>query len=140
MNVANAIQMLLVIEDQGINNIVIIAHSLGTVMTSYYLSHQPKKEVQAFIGISMSEISGDRRMSNVAMLKSITLPLLDIYGSLDEAHVRNFAQQRQQSATTANNQAYRQIEIKDANHFYHGKDDELLTVIQDWISHYAVAQ
>ena len=122
---------------QGINNIVIIAHSLGTVMTSYYLNKQPASKVQAYIGVSMTEIENANRMSNVAMLKNITLPVLDIYGSLDEAHVTDHAQQRQQSAKSANNQAYRQVIITDANHFYNGKDDRLLEVIQSWISNYA---
>ncbi|NNF96740.1 MAG: DUF3530 family protein, partial [Halobacteria archaeon] len=128
------------LQAQGINNIVIIAHSLGTVMTSYYLSKQPTTEVRAFVGISMSEIGKNSRMSNVAMLKTITIPVLDIYGSLDEEHVRDYAQQRQQSAASANNQAFRQDVIKDANHFYNGKDGKLLEVIQAWISNYAVTK
>lgn len=122
---------------QGINNIVIIAHSLGTVMSAYYLNKQPTSAVRAFVGISMTEIEKDRRMSNVVLLESISLPVLDIYGSLDEVHVTDHAQQRQQSAKSANNQAYQQVMITDANHFYSGKDDRLLEVIQNWISNYA---
>jgi len=126
------------LQEQGFRHIVLIAHSLGTVMSTYYLTHQPPKEVQAFVGISMSEIGKDSRMSNVAMLKNITIPVLDIYGSLDEAHVKDYVQQRQQSAASANNQAYRQVEIKDANHFYNGKDNELLKVIQSWLASQAI--
>jgi pimeloyl-ACP methyl ester carboxylesterase len=126
------------LQQQGIKNIVLIAHSLGTVMSTYYLSQQPTKEVQAFVGISMSEIGKDGRMSNVAMLKNITIPVLDIYGSLDEGHVLDYVQQRQQSATSANNQTYRQVVIKDANHFYTGKDNELLDIIQSWLAGYAL--
>ncbi len=123
---------------QGIDNIVVIAHSLGTVMTSYYLSKQPAPKFRGFVGISMSEIGTDSRMSNVAMLKNITIPLLDLYGSLDETHVLDYRQQRQASASTAKNKAYRQVEIKDANHFYNGKDDELVEVIQNWLTQYAI--
>jgi pimeloyl-ACP methyl ester carboxylesterase len=126
------------LQAQGINNIVIIAHSLGTVMTSYYLSKQPTSEVRAFVGISMSEMGKDGKLSNVAMLKNITIPVLDIYGSLDESHILDYVPQRRQSATAANNQAYQQVEIKDANHFYNGKDDELLEVIQSWLAGYAI--
>jgi len=125
------------LQAQGINNIVIIAHSLGTVMTSYYLNKQPASEVRAFVGISMTEIESGNHMSNVAMLKNITIPVLDIYGSLDEEHVRDYSQQRQQSA---NNPAYQQVVIKEANHFYNGKDDKLLEVIQGWISNYATTK
>ena len=88
----------------------------------------------------MSEIGKDSRMSNVALLKNITIPVLDIYGSLDEAHILDYVQQRRQSATAANNQTYQQVEIKDANHFYNDKDDELLNVIQGWISNYTVTK
>lgn len=128
------------LQAQGINNIVIIAHSLGTIMTSYYLNKQPTSKVRAVVGISMTEIDTDNQMSNVAMLKNITIPVLDIYGSLDEEHVREYSQQRQQSAISANNPAYQQVVIKDANHFYNGKDDKLLEVIQDWISNYATTK
>jgi pimeloyl-ACP methyl ester carboxylesterase len=128
------------LQAQGINNIVIIAHSLGTIMTSYYLTKQPTSKVRAFVGISMTEIENHNHMSNVAMLKSITIPVLDIYGSLDEEHVRDYSQQRQQSAMSANNPAYQQVIIKEANHFYNGKDDKLLDVIQGWISNYATTQ
>ena len=128
------------LQARGINNIVIIAHSLGTVMTSYYLNKQPASKVRAFVGISMTEIETDNHMSNVAMLKNIAIPVLDIYGSLDEAHVRDYSQQRQQSAMSANNPAYQQVVIKDANHFYTGKDDKLLEVIQGWISNYATTK
>jgi pimeloyl-ACP methyl ester carboxylesterase len=122
------------LQEQGFEHVVLIAHSLGTVMSSYYLTQQPTKAVQAFVGISMSEIGTDPRMSNVAMLKNITIPVLDIYGSLDEAHVRDYVQQRQQSATSASNSDYRQVEIKDANHFYNGKDNALLAVIEKWLA------
>lgn len=124
------------LQGQGFDNIVLIGHSLGTVMSSYYLTHQPAKQVRAFVGVSMSETSKDP-MSNVVMLKKITIPGLDIYGSLDEAHVRDNVQQRKQSALAANNQAYQQVEIKDANHFYNGKDNKLLEVIQNWLAGYA---
>jgi hypothetical protein len=124
------------LQEQGFDNIVLIGHSLGTIMGSYYLTHQPAKQVRAFVGISMSETNKDP-MSNVAMLKKIAIPVLDIYGSLDEAHVRDNAQQRKQSALAAKNQAYQQIEIKDANHFYNGKNDALLEAVENWLANYA---
>ncbi|MDX1824396.1 MAG: DUF3530 family protein [Thiohalomonadales bacterium] len=125
------------LQKQGFNNIVLIGHSLGTVMGSYYLNQQPASAIHAFVGISMSEIDKEPQMSNVAMLKNIHLPVLDIYGSLDETYVRDYVKQRQQSALAANNKAYQQIEIKDANHFYNGKDNELVEVIENWLADYA---
>ena len=124
------------LQEQGFDNIVLIGHSLGTIMGSYYLTHQPAKQIRAFVGISMSETHKDP-MSNVAMLKKITIPVLDIYGSLDEAHVRDNAQQRKQSALAAKNQAYQKVEIKDANHFYNGKNDALLEAVENWLANYA---
>jgi len=123
------------LQEQGFDNIVLIGHSLGTIMSSYYLTHQTAKQMRAFVGVSMSETNKDP-MSNVAMLKKITIPVLDIYGSLDEAHVRDNAQQRKQSALATKNQAYQQIEIKDANHFYNGKNDALLEVVENWLADY----
>ena len=71
------------LQKQGIENIAIVAHSLGAAMAASYLATEKNPSIRAFVGIGMSETNVNESMSNVASLKKLTLPVLDIYGSLD---------------------------------------------------------
>jgi hypothetical protein len=121
------------LQQQGISNIVIIAHSLGTSMAGYYLSTHPDSPIHGFVGISMSELDKDPRLSPVAQANKIKLPVLEIYGSLDEDYVISYAKQRKNAATTGGNTNYQQIMIEGANHFYNGKDDILVETVLNWL-------
>lgn len=49
------------LKQMGIQNIVIIAHSLGASMASFYLSEKPDPVITAFAGIGMSQHKSDPR-------------------------------------------------------------------------------
>lgn len=119
-------------QEQGIRNIVIIAHSLGTSMTSHYLASQPDNPLRAYVGISMPEGQADPVLSNVAALKKIRIPVLDIYGSRDLPEVIDHAAARKQAAR--NNPGYRQVVIQDASHFFEGQEDELIKRVRGWLA------
>lgn len=121
------------LKQQGIENIVIIAHSLGTAMTSYYLSTHPESAINKYVGVSMDENEKDPHLSNVSMLKKINIPVLDIYGSLDQESVRDNAMARKKSAESANNSAFEQDIIEGANHFFNGKDEVLVKTVNEWL-------
>lgn len=122
-------------QEQGIRNIVIIAHSLGTSMTSYYLASQPDNPLRAYVGISMIEYKTDPVLSNVEALKKIRIPVLDIYGSRDQASVIQNAAARRQAAR--NNPGYQQVVIQDASHFFEGKEEELIKRVRGWLARVA---
>jgi pimeloyl-ACP methyl ester carboxylesterase len=120
------------LQDKGIRNVVIIAHSLGTAMSSWYLASQPDNPLRAYVGISMIENDKDPHLSNVAALKKIRIPVLDIYGSRDQPSVIHYAAARKQAGR--HNPGYRQLVIQDADHFYEGKEDELIKRIRGWLA------
>jgi len=131
------------LQQKKIYNVVIMAHSLGTVMSAHYLANTPDAKLRAYVGISM--IGSDQPKEsknasppwNIKALETIKIPVLDIYGSEDNASVINSAKKRKNSAAKNNNTRYRQVVIKGADHFYHGYETALLKRIRSWLSRYA---
>ena len=119
------------LKQQGIDNIVIIAHSLGNSMAGYYLATHPDSPVRGYVGVSMTEIDNPFPLSPVAQAKKIRIPVLDVYGSQDLENVITTARQRKQG-TGSNN--YRQVVIEDANHFFSGKDEALMETVLAWLN------
>jgi len=120
------------LKQKNINNIVIIAHSLGSTMSAYYLSSDKNHSVKAFVAIGMPGASKDKRMNNINALRQINIPMLDLYGSNDLDSVINSAEARKQSA--AKNTHYSQVITKGANHFFTGKNAELIQAVSTWLN------
>lgn len=121
----------------GIQNIVIVAHSLGASMASYYLSDKPDPNVTAFVGIGMSQHSTDPKMDNTVSLRKITLPILDIYGSRDLPEVLSSSKARKTAATKAKNKNYTQLKIEGADHFFNNTDATLIKRVRGWLANNA---
>lgn len=111
------------LQKDGVKRIVIVAHSLGAEMASYYLAKQ-KTPVAAYVGIGM----GSR---NTEYLKSINIPVLDIYGSKDLQSVLESVANRQQASK--NNGGYKQLRIEQADHFFENRESELLEAVMRWL-------
>jgi len=124
------------LKQKNINNIVIIAHSLGSTMSAYYLSTNKNHGIKAFVAVGMpgpdkSDPNKDKRMNNLHSIKSIHIPMLDLYGSKDLESVKNSADARKQSAQK--NAHYSQMVTQGANHFYTGKNTELINTVTHWL-------
>ena len=118
---------------QDIDRIVIAAHSLGASMAGYYLSTEQDPGINAYIGIGMSGFQANAMMNNVELLKQIRLPVLDLYGGDDLSAVVRSSKQRQKSAALAGNKSYQQHRVHGANHFFDGKNIELIKVVSGWL-------
>lgn len=115
------------LKGEGFDNVIIIGHSLGTEMASYFLA-KSKVKVTGYVGIGMPA-------SNVEYLADINLPILDLYGSEDLKSVMGSANDR--AKASAANQYYLQNQVEKADHFFDGKEDELLEVVLKWLDKYA---
>ena len=121
------------LKEEGINKIVLIGHSQGSAMGTYYLS-QNKPNILGFVGLAMPDLHDDVRMMPTESLKKIKVPVLDLYASDDLKSVLNTSEQRAAAAKKAGNTHYQQIIIKDAGHFFEGKEDELIKQTADWVN------
>jgi len=114
------------LKKSGVKKVVLVAHSLGAQMTSYYLAHlsDKKSPVIAYVAIGMGA-------SNSKLLKNINLPVFDIYGSEDLKDVMDSAADRMKSSS--HNKKYQQEKIKGADHFFNGKNEILVKIVTDYI-------
>lgn len=118
--------------DRGMKKIVIVAHSQGATMSSYYLSRHPESKVEEFVAIGMGATQKDSHLNSALALQKINIPVLDLYGSDDLPGVMDTIDNRKQGA--AHNPHYSQKEIAGANHFFDGMNDELISAIHGWLS------
>ena len=117
------------LKDRGIQTLLIAAHSQGATMSSYYLSRHPS-DVKGLIAIGMGATQKDSHINSAQSLKKITIPVLDLYGDDDLPGVLDTVDARTESS--AHNVQYSQQMIKDANHFFDGMDDELVSAVASW--------
>mgnify|MGYP000022054352 FL=1 len=121
------------LKQQGAIRIVIIAHSLGAAMGSYYLSNHRSEAVIGFVGIGMGS-SSKPVMDNETSLKSVDVPVLDLYGENDLGDVVAGAEARKQ-AIESNKATYSKQEmVPGAGHFFDGKDEVLIDEVTAWIN------
>jgi len=115
----------------GSDEVVLIGHSLGAAMAAWYLTTS-KQDVGGFVAIGMGA-ADDPRMNGVLSLEKITLPVLDVYGDDDLEGVKASVGDRARSAGKAGNENFSQVEIAGSNHFYDGRDDELVEAVANWL-------
>lgn len=124
------------LKQNGYDNIVIVAHSLGSSMAASHLAKDPS-DITAFAAIGMSVYTdADPRMDNIAALEKIKLPVLDLYGSQDLEAVLRSARDRAQAARKAGNKDYRQVEVAGANHFFQGLETDLVRRVKSWLANF----
>ncbi len=115
------------LKQNGAEKIVLIAHSMGSRMTNYYLAEAANKQadIAAYIGIGMNS-------GNEGFIRKINLPMLDLYGEQDLEGVLASAKSR--AGAAQHNANYQQQVVAEAGHFFEGMEDELLTVVSNWLN------
>ena len=98
-------------------------------MSSYYLSRNGN-DIQGFVAIGMGATQKDSDVNSAISLKTINIPVLDLYGSDDLPGVLENAERRKQAATP--NAQYSQQVIQGATQFFDQMDDELIRAVADW--------
>jgi len=120
---------------KGVKNIAIAGHSLGAAMTSYYLVASPDASVKAFAITSGGPgLPKDSRMDAIANFKnSKNVYILDLRGGDDTDRVKGAWKERGGMGNKIHSNRYESKVIAGANHFYAGKDQELVKVVGDWL-------
>jgi alpha/beta superfamily hydrolase len=118
------------LHEQGYANIVLLAHSFGAQMAVYYLAQSGGSGITAFVSIGLAAAAaGDLNSSD--LMKKISIPMLDVYGSEDFDNVLDTAAVR--AETQSVNANYSQLKVAGADHFFSNHDDELLQQVQQWL-------
>jgi len=110
---------------EGAKKVVIVAHSMGALMSNYYLAHkkvyqeaQTETPIIAYIGIGMD---------SEKYIDKIKIPVLDLYGEKDLDGVLKSADARLKAGSQ--NKAYHQKKVAGANHFFEDQDDDLVNAV-----------
>jgi len=124
------------IKGKGAKKIVIVAHSMGSTMAAYYLSKNSNPMVKGLVEIGVSgnpfKEPGLGYLDTLPNLKET--PILDLYGSEDLEPVLKSVAQRADVARKSGNTHYTQVMVKGANHFFKGKDTELVQEVKTWLN------
>ena len=120
------------LKGNGSTDIVLIGHSQGAAMAAYYLSTS-KKDVKGFVAVGMGAFADDPRMNSTKALEKIRVPVLDIYGENDLEAILKSTSARAEAAATAGNKQYTQVKFPGADHFFEGKENELIEQIAGWL-------
>ncbi len=122
------------LKSKGIQNIAIIAHSLGSSMAAHYMANKPDPSIKAFVAIGVSgNMHSEDKVGYLTSLKTIKVPVLDIFGSNDLTPVLESEKAKADVARKAGNKNYTQLKIPGANHFFDNKDDVLVKRIRGWL-------
>jgi pimeloyl-ACP methyl ester carboxylesterase len=121
------------LRQRGAEDIVIVGHSLGAAMAAYYLA-TGERPIKAFVGIGMNPAGWDGRLSYLEALRSIGIPILDLYGSNDQEGVLDTAGVRREAAASGGNRGYRQVKVEGADHFFDGREAALVEAVSGWLN------
>jgi pimeloyl-ACP methyl ester carboxylesterase len=113
------------LREQGHGDIAIVSHSLGATMANHYLIRAADSPVRAWVFIGI--INGLEDMFR------IRIPVLDVFGEQDWDITRVGAGER--LAQIARIPGSQQVVVKNAQHFFEGRDDELARVIVGFLDH-----
>jgi pimeloyl-ACP methyl ester carboxylesterase len=107
------------LQAQGYRDVAIVSHSLGATMANHYLIRNPDGGVGAWVFIGI--------INGLEDMVRIRVPVLDVFGSDDWDMTRVGANER--LAQIKRIPGSQQVVVRDAQHFFEGKHDELTGVI-----------
>ena len=102
---------------------LLVAHSRGTTMATYYLASHLKHPFKKFVAVGMNG-------GSIPYLPDITIPTLDLYGTEDIDPVLTTVKQRQ--AASIHNTRYSQKQIT-GDHFFNDQNELLTQTVGDWL-------
>ncbi len=122
-----------IINNKQDNKVVLIAHSCGAHMAMSWVESDPSESIDAYIGLGMGATDYKQPMKGSFPLEKIKVPVFDVYAENDYPAVIKMAAKRLLLINKAGNKKSDQAVIKEADHYYVDKGDELTQVISQWL-------
>jgi dienelactone hydrolase len=118
---------------QGVERVVLIAHSCGAHMANHWLAHTPSPDIAAYVGIGMGATDYKQPMREPFPLAELQMPVLDIYGGNEYPAVKRSAPERLAMLQRAGNPQSRQQVIPGADHYFSDAGQPLLEAVAAWL-------
>lgn len=124
-SIINAIKYLK--KEKNVNKIFLIGHSMGSRMSSAFVSENPDQPISGLI-VAGCRNNGGYPLSCDENLQNIDIPILDIWGG-NNGKDSDSASEREEMVSDT----YKQVEISGANHKFEGYETELLDAVVKWL-------
>ena len=123
------------LEKEGLVSDVLVAHSLGSVMSTHYLANF-EHPFKRFVGIGMGATDYQQKVIKRFPLDVMLKPVLDIYGEKDFPGVVRLSNSRKALMDISGNKQNAQIIINKADHYYTetGTSQALVDSVDTWLS------
>ena len=122
------------LRDAGYTKIDIVSHSMGARMAVYYLSREGTEGVNSAVLIGLGNSETGSWPESVDALARLRVPVLDLYGGKDLDIVLDTVQDRADSGQKNASGVYRQVRVEGANHFFQGNEEDLKSVVLEWLA------
>lgn len=123
------------LQAKGIKRVLLIGHSSGAMTAVAYAAKGPQAPVKGIVAIGLSTLAnGPDAMQPALMLKSVHVPVLDLYGNNDLHEVLAYTEARRSAAQAAGNKGYSAVRVPDANHFFTDQYEALKKHTLGWLS------
>jgi pimeloyl-ACP methyl ester carboxylesterase len=114
-------------EEKGVIKIFLMGHSMGSRMTSAFVSENHDQAVTGLV-VAGCRNNGGPLLSCEENLHDVKIPILDIWGA-DNGKDSDAASDREALASDT----YQQVEVPGANHKFEGYEDEFVTLVVAWL-------
>jgi pimeloyl-ACP methyl ester carboxylesterase len=122
------------LKQKGVIRVLLIGHSTGAMTATAYAAKHPQAPVTGIVAIGLTTFpNGPDTMQSALMLKSVRVPVLDIYGANDLREVLSYNEARRTAAQAAGNKGYSAVRVPDANHFFTDHYEALKKHVLDWL-------
>jgi pimeloyl-ACP methyl ester carboxylesterase len=124
------------LKEQGIDNIVLFAHSCGAHMAMDWVRNQGNalsENITAYIGAGMGATDYKQKMEKPFPLATMKIPVLDIYGEKEYPAVIRMAPERLAAIKKAGNAKSAQMIVPDADHYFKDAGDALVSDVSKWL-------
>ena len=124
------------LKDQGIENIVLLAHSCGAHMAMDWVRNKGEAvtdSISAYIGVGMGATDYKQKMAESFPLAGMTIPVLDIFGKKEYPAVIRMAPERLEAIRKAGNTKSAQLIVPKANHYFTDQGDALVKAVTGWL-------
>lgn len=122
------------LKEQGIDNIVLFAHSCGAHMAMDWIRHKGDDlGISAYIGAGMGATDYKQKMAKPFPLADLKIPVLDIYGEKEFPAVIRMAPERLEGIKKGGNAKSKQVIVPGADHYFKDSGDALVENVSAWL-------
>lgn len=114
-------------KEKNITKIFLIGHSMGSRMSSAFVSENPAQPIAGLI-VAGCRNNGGYPLSCIENLQNVSIPVLDIWGENNWKDSNSAIEREKMISST-----YKQVKISGANHKFEGYEAELVEAVVNWL-------